>query len=344
MIAIIGDLTIDSPLGYNFLSKNNYVRNYIFEASIKSFRHILEYCRENNIRSIILLGDIFEVKDRIKNAIKNKLVEVFDIYIDDLSFLIVSGNHDFSPDGQSTIRWLEAYNNIKIVYESQVVEFGGYNILCIPYTRNKKDIRLVLRDKYKNKPDFVCAHADVAGFFMGQGARKSEGLDPCCFKKYKTFLGHIHKPQEYKNIIVLGSTYLTDWGESGQRNFVVYDRGIIKYVKIPGFIPRKIIPIFEESDIKQLNSLDKNDFVRIDLNYNMFKHIEGIIEKLSKVKYYVFNHINYSQEVSNSSLEVNKDISFTFRKYIQNELNSIDKKDKKIYRLVVNKILNIGEE
>ena len=76
----------------------------------------------------------------------------------------------------------------------------------------------------------------------------------------------------------------------------------------------------------------------------MFKHIEGIIEKLSKVKYYVFNHINYSQEVSNSSLEVNKDISFTFRKYIQNELNSIDKKDKKIYRLVVNKILNIGEE
>ena len=233
-----------------------------------SFIKIIDYAKENNIKIILLAGDIFD-KD-----IPSSKDEKF--FIDniknnpDIDFLYLRGNHD-PLYNNINLPNLKTFNDKWASYNYDNITISGIEMNEINAKTLSKTLNLA-----KDKINIVMLHAELT---------TENGLYKICLKDFKNkninylALGHIHKTEigeteEFKYAYP-GNLVGRSFDECGDKGFILLD--IDKEIKVE-FVSlnnRKIEDIDVdvsnlESDVEVYNkikklNLNKNNLYRFNL-------------------------------------------------------------------------------
>ena len=180
------------------------------------------YCRENDIKNIVIAGDIFHGKSIIYAVALSILIDYFRDF-SDLHFYIFSGNHDLSGKSHDVISALKSINEPNVTKFEVPTQIE--NVLFVPYDAEKM-ISYILT----HKCEYLISHFGLSEGTLSSGISiisdiSLRGLS----NKYKTvLLGHYHVPQqilsEKINMYYAGSPTQLDFGERDQeKRFLIVD-------------------------------------------------------------------------------------------------------------------------
>lgn len=186
-----------------------------------ALRDILEQLKDENIKELIIAGDLFD-KD-FRNYVE------FEELCKDYSGIqlhVVPGNHDPGVSDKSIVG-----ENISIYTSPTIKAFGSTDFLFLPYEEKRAMGEKIaeMESELGRKQWILIAHGDYYG-----GVKELNPLEPGTymplsrkdierFKPQNVFLGHIHKPIGWNNVYYTGSPCGLDINETGKRRFLIYD-------------------------------------------------------------------------------------------------------------------------
>lgn len=197
-----------------------------------------EHARQNNIKVMIHLGDILDVKQAVSTSTLNFIAKSFRLMNDtyDKIYLLV-GNHDMSKRTYDStghnLHILDGFPNVILVDEPTICKIMDKDFYFLPYLPFEK-----MKTHIFPKADYMCGHIEVQGFMLNQFVKAEEGVDRNIITKQydHVFLGHFHKRQLNKNLSYIGSLCRFFYGEdddergwtvldvqSGNSEFIEYD-------------------------------------------------------------------------------------------------------------------------
>lgn len=169
-------------------------------------------------KAIVFMGDWFENRNAINVATLNRSLEGLRI-LNNLGMPIYFcvGNHDlFHRENRnefSTYHYTQ-FENVILVNEPLQVE-SPVKMMFYPFLF-RKEYPQVAADIEAFKPDYVFGHFEFKNFVVtGSDRRIEHGPDHTLFKipKY-LFSGHFHKRQVQDNVIYIGNTFPTNYGDA----------------------------------------------------------------------------------------------------------------------------------
>jgi len=204
----------------NFL---NYIRKFYEQQ-------FFPYLEENNIDTVIDLGDTF---DRRKFVNFNILNEVRQLYFDildarDINLYSIVGNHSTYYRNTNSVNSSELlyghYDNVKTFSKPASILLGDLEVDIIPWL-NSENYDETVEYIRKSKNQVLFGHLEVAGFAMYKGYNAEEGIPKSLFKGYEVVCsGHYHHKSTQGNIHYLGAPYEITWNDyDDPRGFHVFD-------------------------------------------------------------------------------------------------------------------------
>jgi len=264
---IIGDLHIDRK-----------------EEEVQEKINILDSYLDNDCKTVILCGDIFDKRNKISSNGAILLQELFEKYSQNKHFYIIVGNHDCKFHNTLIPNSVEAsfgYMENVTVVNKPMDNIEGSNILLIPWICNENYHDCI--DAIKtSKSDYCVGHFAINSFLMSQGIECKANLKISNFKNFKkVFSGHFHLRQEKKNIIYIGSIRQDTWTDfENQKGYYVVDNKI-KFVEGSEQIYKHLMLENNKSDF------DLEDYN--DCHVKMFHY-----EKLTKKQFDKWNELLYN--------------------------------------------------
>jgi DNA repair exonuclease SbcCD nuclease subunit len=188
------------------------------------------YLKENNIDTIIDLGDTFDRRKYISFTSLKSATEMFfnPLKENNITTHMIVGNHDTvyknTNELNSVNLLLQAYDNI-IEYESPTdIQIDGCDILMLPWIcKDNYDQTMNIIDK--TKAQVVFSHLELKGFEFMRGHFMHEGMDHKIFDKFDLVCsGHYHHKSTEGNINYLGTPYELTWQDyQDEKGFHVFD-------------------------------------------------------------------------------------------------------------------------
>lgn len=309
---IIGDVHLHSSKFYNESGSN-----LVFIA----IQDILKYILSHKSDAVIFLGDIFSLKDRIPNNIRNIFFKLLKQYKEGRQYYIIEGNHDNNGIDSS----LYPFSSIaKIVTKNIKVD----NIVMSSY----------FDSNVPPKGKLLLAHKTLQGSKINNFTFE-EGLDISLSDYKYVVCGHIHCFQQVKkNRWHLGSIYQEDWSEASQQKyFALYDsnKEELFFKEIPlAFFNRKVIGVNEDIVVNKDDRLivkiliDNNTSSKELETYKQYLKNQGVSKIFIQPKL-VENFQNIVVDSSNQGL----------KKYLNSCLEEVKTKNKPIYKKILEDIL-----
>lgn len=195
-------------------------------------------------RHLYLLGDVFELRDKVDARILNLFLDMVLGIEDEVVWL--TGQHDSFIPGHATLESLKAIDRIHVV-DSQVLEFNG--IWFVPFARDQ-DYYL---DMLEQVPDgaTVMTHVTLSEA-IEQWGMGEKGIPVKYFERFeKVWSGDIHHGVKYANLEYLGAISQRDW-----RDYKV--EGCLGFMDSSGDITRRAVTHPKHTkvtDAKQLRGL-----------------------------------------------------------------------------------------
>tara|TARA_Y100000389_G_scaffold7454_1_gene7147 strand:- start:650 stop:1696 length:1047 start_codon:yes stop_codon:yes gene_type:complete len=187
------------------------------------------YLKENNIKTLIHLGDVVDRRKFInhntahnfKNHFWNKLEE------DGIDTHIIIGNHDTyykNTNEVNALQNLEINKNSKVYTQTTEVEFDNLPILFIPWICDDNEVESVEKIKNSTSP-IAMGHLEVKGFEMHNGHFNDHGQEKSMFKRFEKVLsGHFHKKSDDGQIYYMGTQYEMTWSDYNcPKGFHIFD-------------------------------------------------------------------------------------------------------------------------
>jgi DNA repair exonuclease SbcCD ATPase subunit/DNA repair exonuclease SbcCD nuclease subunit len=200
------------------------------------------------------LGDIKEDTNPVDQRVTNFIVRAWEqICSSCAGTYYVRGNHDSitTQDGTPSICTLiEALGAITVAdTEWKLCETAGISMYLVPYFRDQARQRKAFQDAAKHANQtrrtartVLVFHNEVEGcqrtaYTKGVGLK----LDDLYVDYYNLVVaGHIHRPQQFQEVIYAGSPFCMDWGECNEEKslFVAtFARNEVSAERIPTGIP-----------------------------------------------------------------------------------------------------------
>ena len=197
------------------------------------------YLQENNIKTVIHLGDVVDRRKFINHNTAHNFKLKFWNKIDELNLdtHIIIGNHDTYYKNTNEINALQNLNiskNAKVYTSSQTVNFDGLDILFMPWICDtNKDDTLYHIDN--TTAQIVMGHLEIKGFEMHKGHLNEQGLEKDLFKRFeKVMSGHFHKKSDDGHIYYLGCPYQIMWSDYNcPKGFHIFDTHTRELTRIP---------------------------------------------------------------------------------------------------------------
>lgn len=203
-----------------------------FDNQMKFIKNqLIPFMKENDLDTIVQLGDLFDNRKMIDIKIFNKIVDEFCSLIveNDIKLISLLGNHDIYYSSSleiNMVKYLEKLfpDNIQIFSEISTVKIGEYNYKFIPW-RVKND--LTFQDLKGS--DVVFGHFEIKNFEMVKGhVNKTSELSSNFFQKIpglkRVVSGHYHIPSTDGFVMYVGTPYQLNWGDyKSNRGFYVFD-------------------------------------------------------------------------------------------------------------------------
>lgn len=190
------------------------------------------YCIKNNIKHIVLGGDLFDTSNNIRHQMFvpffNKLLELSSI----ATLYVFSGNHDMiNMECDSLLEIFKTFSHF--IKKSETINIDGVDYDFLAYTQSPSDI--------PNNGDVLFTHLEVEGFYFNPFKKcEDKTFTKDSFANYDLVVsGHLHKKQEEGNIVFTGSPYSTRKDEAGDHYFAVIDGTdyeLIKYNEAPDYL------------------------------------------------------------------------------------------------------------
>jgi DNA repair exonuclease SbcCD nuclease subunit len=286
MIGVISDLHLKPNLSYS---------DYIEGGRKGEEKEILDFIVYSfkDVDKIVFIGDLLHSRTNSPEVIR-KLVEFIERF-EGKEIYIINGNHEVLSGGSTTLDFLKEIKNPKWHIITKIEVFD--DLVFCPYLSNP-ELKAKNNEAGKKKimgmlPDgkILFHHYAMSKSKTSTGA-STEMFDEIILnrdilrKKYNLVIGgHIHRPQEDGNVIVTGSVFTNEVGETDKYIWKVNEEdGTFDGIKLPG---RSIVKV-ENPDNVILEELKKDSIVKVILTDPKLKNkIEELKEKLKKFDAYI---------------------------------------------------------
>lgn len=279
---LIGDLHLSSNLSYY---------EYVKDGRVNEKKEILNFIINQGVDcdNIIILGDIFNVYNAPSEVIRDftNFLEKFG----DKDIYIIGGNHDSRADGKATIDYLKEIKGKKWHIISGSMEHIG--CMCfLPYLtntslecKNNEEARDKIMEMIGTNR-FLFLHHTVSNLFLTNNVSVNDIPEVILPQeklsdRFKMIvLGHIHKSQEFKNVLVTGSIF-THSTDDKEKFIWKLDTETLKKEKIP--LPGRTILKIEDPTEKELEKIKEDSIVKVVLNKKLSSiHLNDLRNKLEE--------------------------------------------------------------
>ena len=280
------------------------------------------YCLENDITQILHLGDYYDhrkfVNFKAMNHNRKHFLEPMRKY--GMKMDIIPGNHDTyyknTNDLNSLKECLGYYiNEIHIVMEPRVMEYGSLKIALLPWINNENYEESL--EFIKNcKADWLGGHLELNGFEMLRGVKNTHGMDHTIFSRFEQVLtGHYHTASQQDNVWYLGSQMEFTWNDAGdKKHFHVIDTESREITKVhnPHTLFEKILYNDEQMSYNDYNvSGLTNKFVKVVvINKNDIFSFDRFIDRIQSENIYELKIAENFSEFLGDNVEVDENVNF----------------------------------
>jgi len=230
------------------------------------------YIRENNIDTLIHLGDVVDRRKFINHNTAHNFKMNFWNRLEEknIDTHIIIGNHDTyykNTNEVNALQNLEINKGAKVYTRTTEVEFDGLPILFIPWIcdDNEADSVQMIND---TQATIAMGHLEVKGFEMHNGHFNDHGQEKAMFKRFeKVMSGHFHKKSDDGQIYYLGTQYEMTWSDYNcPKGFHIFDTETRELTRVsnPDTIFKKLIYNDKETnyDTVDLSEYDRS-FVKL---------------------------------------------------------------------------------
>ncbi len=249
------------------------------DITLEFARDTRDKLREDNIRDIVICGDVNNDRNEICVQSLHILNEIFTIW-KEFNINIIVGNHDAYYKSRSDVNSLTLFSgwkNINIIDEMEEYNIFGKKLVFCPWGADPDIVP---------NCDYLFGHFEINGFNLSKmktctkGVNSTNILEKCPF----TISGHFHlrEDRKYKNgrILYVGSPYELDWGDCGTD-----PRGIY-YLDIPSgkyeFKENTVSPKHKKIRLTEITSAGKvttdiaNEFNNNFVNFIVDQQIDDL--------------------------------------------------------------------
>ena len=290
----------DLHLGSKIESKLKRISDSRKALVRESFNRVVDYAKDNNIKIVLLSGDIFDSNKPLK---KDK--EFFYSVIrnnKDIDFLYLKGNHDTLESYSEDIDNLKLFSNEWVSYRYDDVVISGIEL----NESNYKSFYSTLNLNPNNK-NIVMLHGSIGNTIANNTIKLSLLKD-----KYINYLalGHIHSfnSSTFDNnsrYAYPGCLVGRGFDELGPKGFIVYDTDSsnITFKEIDNInILETNIDISESTDLYQALSIiknsmpiDKNQIYRVNINGDVSSNLDiSTLDVIEALKDYYFIEVKFN--------------------------------------------------
>lgn len=276
------------------------IKSYFYEWFIPYIQTLI---KNNNDYCLAILGDVFDDRKSIDINVNNLAIDIFEELGKLLPVYIINGNHDLSKrtnKGNTSLRTLENIPGITVIKEPTILKIKSNtdiisNIIAIPYLGNHEEENKLLL-KYSDKTDYAFMHTDITSMTFDNGMTIIGAVDSNVYKG-KIFSGHIHKRQENKHVIYIGSPYHLRRSDIGNTKGI-YILDFKKKRNNLTFIENNFSPIFQKikiEDFMKLGVNERNQF--LNNNYNDIIIDEKDLRKYKMTNIYDIANLSTAKRV-----------------------------------------------
>lgn len=293
------------------------------------------YLRQNNIATIVHLGDIVDRRKYINflsaRALRKQFIEPA---MKDFDTHIIIGNHDTyykntnDYNAIEELYWLNTNDNFKWHTRATEIDFDGCKILFLPWIcpENAEDTMQLISS---TDSTIAFGHLEISGFAMYRGSVAMEGTDPKIFSKFDLVCsGHYHTRSSDGNINYLGAPCEYTWSDfNDPRGFHVFDTETreLTFVQNPISMFKKIFYDDDGLSLEDIMSFETTDYrdtivkVVVKTKNNPY-WFDMFIEKLESSGVVdlqvVEDHLNLNLEEDQDIVDEAEDTLTIFRKAI----------------------------
>lgn len=279
-IAILGDT--------HFGCHNSSIVHH--EYMKKFFDDFFMYLDQNNIKTVIQLGDLFDVRKHINTWSLNFFRQVFlsRAIEHDIRIYVILGNHDIyyreSLQISSVEEILHDYQDwFVIVKEPADYIIEDQTFFLVPWICKENESAASIALK-KSTSNFCAGHFEFNGFELFKGHPAKTSRDHGEYSKFKqVYSGHYHHMSTWDNVLYTGTPYELTWQDCNTtKGFFVLDTD--KTVLI-----ENKHTLYSSITLTQQTEIDRDaiygKFVRIKVDYDLdVKQRERLIDKIQSMQ------------------------------------------------------------
>lgn len=264
------------------LLKDTHLQESNIESNISVYNQTKDFCIDNEIKTIIHIGDVFNSRKSQPQIILTVFEEILDmLHENDLKMICVVGNHD-KTDYDAKESFLAPFKHhpaLNLIETSEVFEVESTLCAFVSffsdeiYKQHLKDVVDQLNDDpFKNEKCSLFTHIGINGAVMNNGTKIESGIKTSLFKRFERVnIGHYHDGQSWGNIHYLGASMQHNYGERTTKGFdVLFDDHSTELVELefPKYLKYEV-------DVKELTQKDlddlrqekeeSNDFIKVVL-------------------------------------------------------------------------------
>ena len=294
------------------------------------------YLENNNISTVIHLGDVFDVRKSIDFTALEWTQRVVMNPLKNYKVHVLTGNHDCpfrnTNKFNSLDLLLQQYSNITVYSEPTEVIIDNLKILFIPWINSENESRTL--DLIKNtNAQVAMGHLELNGFAAHKGHIMTDGRDPIDFQRFKkVFSGHYHSRSDNGTVFYIGNPYEIYFNDINEdRGFIVFDTETLEHEYVNN--PYKL-----HYQLYYDNSLDNVDFnfyegklvkliVRNKKNQSNFDSVVQNFYNSNVAELKIIENFIEDEEIEEYSEEMfeSEDTLSILKKYVENSNIELDK-------------------
>ena len=282
-VAIITDQHFGARKGSKFL--HDYFKKFYDDV-------FFPYLEENNIKTVIDMGDTFDNRRSIDLWSLEWAKENYYDRLEKLGVTVhtIVGNHTAYYKDTNSINsvdlLLKQYKNVHVYSECTEVMIDRLQVLFIPWI-NAENTESSIESIKVSTSSCAMGHLELNGFRAHRGHVMEEGMESSLFEKFeRTFSGHYHTRSDNGRIFYLGNPYEMFWNDANDtRGFTIFDTETLEHTHINNPY-RMFYNIFYEDTDHQTFDVRKyeNKIVKVIVRKKSnSKKFEKFIDKLYSV-------------------------------------------------------------
>jgi len=229
-IAIITDQHFGARKSSKFL--HDYFKNFYDTV-------FFPYLEENNIKTLIDMGDTFDNRRSIDLWALEWAKENYYDRLQKLGVTVhtIVGNHTSYYKNTNSVNsvglLLKEYDNVQVYPEATEVKVGKLKVLFVPWI-NQENQQNTIKAVQKTTSKVAMGHLELNGFRAHRGHVMEDGMDTNLFDKFeRVFSGHYHTRSDDGKIFYLGNPYEMYWNDvNDTRGFHIFDTETLEHTPI----------------------------------------------------------------------------------------------------------------